>query len=156
MGSENQQRRRIAYPLSQLGNLAARRFADRTKQLGLTPAQVGVLRILRNRPGLSQRGLAEVLDLAPSRVVTLIDGLQSAGLVERQRSAADRRNHELALTDDGTATLSKVRTFAEDHEEEISQGLSSTDYDDLARLLNKLAQLRGLTPDVHPGYSDTV
>jgi DNA-binding MarR family transcriptional regulator len=147
------QRPRIAYPLSQLGNLAAQRFAAGTKELGLTPAQVGVLRILRNRPGLSQRGLAEVLGSAPSRVVALIDGLQSAGLVERRRSTSDRRNHELALTGDGAATLGKVRAVAEAHEREITQGLSPDDYDDLARLLNKLAQLRGLARDVHPGYS---
>lgn len=146
-------RQGIAYPLSQLGNFAARRFAARTQELGLTPAQVGVLRILRNRPGLSQRGLAEVLGSAPSRIVALIDGLQTAGFVQRRRSTTDRRNHELVLTDDGASVLHQVRTIAEAHDEEIAEGLDEAEYNDLARLLNKLTRARGLTHDVHPGYS---
>ena len=96
-----QRPRGIAYTLTQLGTLAAQRFSDRVAELGLTAPEAGVLRLLIAQPGLSQRELATRLGSAPSRVVVLVDSLESKGLVRRRRSATDRRNHELRLTDDG-------------------------------------------------------
>src|SRR6476646_7784052 len=96
---------RTAFLLSQLGALASARFAERTRDLGLTPSQAGVLRLLGRSPGLSQRSLADRLGAVPSRVVPLIDSLEARGLVERVRSSTDRRNYELRLTAAGATML---------------------------------------------------
>jgi DNA-binding MarR family transcriptional regulator len=140
---------RISFLLAQLGSHVAARFAERTKEIGLTPAQAGVLRVLGRQPGMNQRDLAGRLGAVQSRVVVLIDGLEAAGLVVRERSATDRRNHELRLTDDGRATLGRLRAIAERHEADIADGLTREQRDTLTELLTELCLHAGLDVDVH-------
>lgn len=127
-------------------------FAVRTKELGITPAQAGVIRILGRMPGISQRDLADKLGAVQSRVVALIDALESLGYVVRVRSTTDRRNYELQLTDAGRALLVRLRATAEAHEAQVTHALDESERSDLARLLRLLASDAGLDADVHPGY----
>jgi DNA-binding MarR family transcriptional regulator len=140
---------RIGFLLAQLGTHVGARFADRTKQIGLTPGQAGVLRVLARRPGMNQRDLAGRLGAVQSRVVVLIDGLETAGLVARERSTTDRRNYELRLTDEGRVTLGRLRTIAEEHEADITEGLTGEQRDTLAELLTEMCVHAGLDMDLH-------
>ncbi|WP_410554495.1 MarR family winged helix-turn-helix transcriptional regulator [Arthrobacter globiformis] len=135
--------------MSQLGALAASRFAERTREIGLTPSDAGVIRLLGRAPGLSQRSLAERLGAVPSRVVSLIDSLQERGLVERVRSSTDRRNYELHLTDAGQRVLHDLRGIAEKHEKELLAPLSGEQAAQFELLLAQLADGHGLDPDLH-------
>lgn len=143
---------RVAFLLSQLGSHAAATFADRTKEIGMTPAQAGVLRIVGRQPGINQRDLARRLGAVQSRVVVLIDSLESAGHVVRERSATDRRNSELRLTEQGTAALARLRVIAETMEVELTEGLTDDQRTTLNELLIALATSSGLDVDVHVGY----
>ncbi|MGH3412902.1 MAG: MarR family winged helix-turn-helix transcriptional regulator [Marmoricola sp.] len=144
--------RRLAYLLSQLGTVAAGRFNGLVSELGLTAPEAGTLRLLAVRPGMSQRALAEKLGAVPSRVVVLLDSLEKQGLVSRQRSAADRRNHELVLTPAGKRMMGRLREVSLTHERVTVGMLSEAERDQLARLLGKLAEAHDLDPEVHPGY----
>lgn len=149
-----QRPRGIAYTLTQLGTLGAQRFSARVGELGLTAPEAGVLRLLAAAPGLSQRALASRLGSAPSRVVVLVDALEAKGLVRRERSATDRRNHELRLTSDGDAMLRSLGGIARAHEDDMTAPLSERERTQLATLLEKLRNAHGLDPMVHPGYRD--
>lgn len=146
--------RRAAYRISQLGDVATRRFAKRVKELGLTPPSAGVLRLLARSPGISQRDLADRLGALPSRVVVLLDTLEARGLVTRRRSETDRRHHELALTEAGRALMGELREVATEHEASFVEVLSDREREQLGALLDKLAAAHGLDPVVHPGYRD--
>jgi DNA-binding MarR family transcriptional regulator len=141
--------KRTAFLLSQLGAVASSRFADRTREIGLTPSDAGVIRLLGRAPGLSQRSLADRLGAVPSRVVSLIDSLQERGLVERVRSSTDRRNYELRLTDAGQRVLRQLRGIAEQHEAELLAPLSGEQVAQLDLLLGQLADGHGLDRDLH-------
>lgn len=141
-----------AFLLSQLGTHASTRFAQRVAELDLTPPQAGMLRLIRVQPGLSQQALAERLGLLPSKVVAFVDELEKRDLVTRTRSARDRRVYELALTDNGTRILGKIRELAADHDADITAALTQDERDQLADILRRLAEHHGLTPGVHPGY----
>ncbi|MFF0431101.1 MarR family winged helix-turn-helix transcriptional regulator [Streptomyces sp. NPDC004327] len=141
-----------AFLLAQIGAHAAGRFAERVGALGLTPPDVGLLRMIATRPGLSQKALATDLGVVPSRVVTLIDHLDGKGLVERRRSTEDRRNHALHLSPDGRRVLEEIGEVAAEHEADICAGLDAAERDVLAGLLRRVAERQGLTPGVHPGY----
>jgi DNA-binding MarR family transcriptional regulator len=141
--------KRTAFLLSQLGALASARFAERTRELGLTPSDAGVLRLLGRTPGLSQRSLADRLGAVPSRVVPLIDSLEARGLVARARSSTDRRNYELRLTDEGTKVLGKLRGIAERHEAELLAPLTGEQSAQLGSLLARLASAHALDADLH-------
>lgn len=143
---------RIGFLLSQLGSHAAAVFADHTKEIGLTPAQAGVLRILGRQPGINQRDLATRLGSVQSRVVVLVDALEAAGHVVRQRSTVDRRNYELHLTDGGRAALHALRAAAEAQEAELTKGLTEQQRTALAELLGTMVRSAGLDQDVHVGY----
>ncbi|SDK92550.1 DNA-binding transcriptional regulator, MarR family [Arthrobacter sp. ov407] len=141
--------KRTAFLLSQLGALASARFAERTRELGLTPSDAGVLRLLGRTPGLSQRSLADRLGAVPSRVVPLIDSLEARGLVARVRSLTDRRNYELRLTAEGMKVLGQLRGIAERHEAELLAPLTGEQAAQLGSLLATLARAHALDADVH-------
>jgi DNA-binding MarR family transcriptional regulator len=144
--------RGTAFLLSQVGAHAAQRFAERIAALGVSPADVGLLRMIAAQPGRSQRSLAEEMGVVPSRVVVLIDGLERKGLVERRREPQDRRNHALHLTSAGEQVMAGVRALRPAHEDEISAGLTPSQRIQLAELLGIIADQQGLAPGVHPGY----
>jgi DNA-binding MarR family transcriptional regulator len=69
----------------------------RASRGGLTRAQWGILFWLDRQPGLSQKELAELLEVEPISVARLIDRLQDRGLVERRDDPDDRRIWRLHL-----------------------------------------------------------
>ncbi|MFD7783352.1 MarR family winged helix-turn-helix transcriptional regulator [Streptomyces nojiriensis] len=144
--------RGAAFLLAQIGAHAAGRFAERVAALGLTPADVGLLRMVAGQPGRSQRALAEDLGVVPSRVVALIDVLEDKRLVERRRSAEDRRNYELHLTPEGRQALGAVSRAAAAHEDDLLAALDPDGRARLVELLERVAAQQELTPGVHPGY----
>lgn len=154
--SEQPERRdapqRVAFLLSQVGAFAATRFAELLAPLGLQPSDIGILRLIATEPNLSQQALADRLGVVPSRVVVLIDALEQKGLVARERSARDRRTHELRLTDQGRAVMEEMREIGSAHEADVTTALTAAERKELGRLLGKIAASHGLAPGVHPGY----
>ena len=143
----------VAFLLSQVGSHAARKFAERLAPLRLSPPHAGVLRVLRKSGGLSQQGLAEVLNMHPSGLVAIIDGLEERGFVKRRDSIDDRRTYELHLTDKGQAALRDLGRVGQEHNESLCAALSQREREQLAEFLQRIAEEQGLTPGVHPGFS---
>jgi DNA-binding MarR family transcriptional regulator len=141
-----------AFFLAQLGAHAARRFGERVAEIGLSPPDAGVIRKIASGPGISQQALAEHLDVLPSRMVALVDALESKGIVERRRSTEDRRNYELQLTEQGRQVLSDLSRIAAEHEENLCAALSKDERSQLRDLCRRIAEQQGLTPGVHSGY----
>jgi DNA-binding MarR family transcriptional regulator len=141
-----------AFLLAQLGSHAAARFAERVKALDLTPAQAGLLRLIARQPGQSQQAIARTLGTPPSRLVVLVDGLESRGLLERRRNAEDRRHYALYLTAAGTDFMGRLAAVGAAHEDEICAGLDPAERARLRELLDRLAARQGLVTGIHPGY----
>ena len=139
--------------LAQVGAHGATRFGQRLVPLGLTPPQAGILRAIAAEPGRSQNAVAEQLGLHPSRLVSLIDDLERAGLVERRRSANDRRHSALHLSDQAPRMLADLRQVAAQHEADLCSALNADERIQLAGLLGRIADQQGLTPGVHPGFA---
>jgi DNA-binding MarR family transcriptional regulator len=144
--------RGTAFLLAQVGAHAATRFAERISELGVIPADVGLLRMIATLPGRSQQSVAEEMGVVPSRVVALVDNLEGKGLVERRRNPQDRRNYELHLTAEGTKVMAQMRRVGSAHEDDICAALDDEQRAQLAGLLEAIASQQGLTPGIHPGY----
>jgi DNA-binding MarR family transcriptional regulator len=142
----------VAFGLTQLGSLAAMRFAERLAPTGLTPPHAGLLRAVAADEGRSQQALAAQLGLLPSRLVALVDELERDGLLERRRNPRDRRHHALHLTDAGRVRLRELGRIAREHGADFLTPLDDTERATLGALLARLADHHGLTPGVHPGY----
>lgn len=141
-----------AFLLAQLGSHAAHQFAERLAKLHLVPAHAGILFILQATPGLTQQALAQRLGMVPSRLVALLDELDALGLTERRVSPGDRRRHELVLTEKGKKTLGEVGGVSREHQRSLLAALSDPEREQLATLLQRVADEQGLTRNVHPGY----
>ena len=141
-----------AFLLAQLGAHAAAQFAQRLTELQLTPADAGILRILRVSAGISQQDLSARLQVHPSRLVSLLDKLEHAGFIERKQNLEDRRLYSLHLTEAGVALLEKIGELARQHQKAMNAGLSEEENETLTGLLKRVAEAQGLTPGVHPGY----
>jgi DNA-binding MarR family transcriptional regulator len=142
----------VAFLLAQLGATASEQFAQALAEHGLTPALVGVLRVLQFEPGISQQALAERLGLVPSRVVAFVDELEGRGWIARARDKVDRRVNVLTVTKAGGEAFKVIASIARTHERRTTAGLEGHERAVLLGLLGKLAGLRALTPGVHPGY----
>src|SRR5690606_26385489 len=78
---------------------------------GLHARSYSALALACQREGVSQRELSEELQLDPSQIVAVVDGLEAAGWVERQVSKADRRIRAVVATPQGRE---KHRTAAQE------------------------------------------
>lgn len=88
-------------------------FEDACKELGLTPAQFGVLTVLQAHPGLGQSSLARALGFDKVTVLRVLRGLESRGLVVRQPAGDRRRGVSVGLTAGGAAVLEAAQKPAE-------------------------------------------
>ena len=141
-----------AFLLAQVGAHAASKFGERIAAIGLAPSDAGIFRLLAATEGISQQDLSTKLGIHPSRLVAILDELESRGLLERKPNAEDRRQYALHLTDTGRETLAKIAQIAQQHQEELCASLTMDEREQLAGLLQKIANQQGLTPGVHPGY----
>lgn len=80
-------------------NALARRLNERWDnafaRLGLAPSHGYLLRLVLERPGLSQQAIAGELRLEKSTVARFLDDLEKRGLVQRRRSGRDPRRNEI-------------------------------------------------------------
>ncbi|MGH7048549.1 MAG: MarR family winged helix-turn-helix transcriptional regulator [Stellaceae bacterium] len=74
----------------------------------MTRAQWVMLIWLDRHPGLSQKELAELLEVEPISVARLVDRLEARGLVERRTDPADRRVWRLHLSPAATAEVGEI------------------------------------------------
>lgn len=142
-----------AFLLAQVGAHAAAEFSRRLRPTGLNPAHAGILRILEASPAITQQELATALGSPPSRLVALIDELESKGLVERQPNETDRRRYALCLTAKGQSALQAIGMVAREHQNSLLAALSEEERRQMTALLLRIVQDRGLRKGVHPGYS---
>lgn len=87
----------------------ARELRKETEQFGVTGRQVTLLWLIRQNPGLSLRELATEEGISPPALSGHVDRLERQGLIERVRSAEDRRRVGLVVSPAGIRLLRRVR-----------------------------------------------
>src|SRR3954462_12732669 len=109
---------------------------------GLTVTQFGVLEALHHIGPLCQSELAEKLLKSGGNLTLVVDNLEKAGYVARERDPADRRFVVVKLTDKGQAFITALFPKVVAKVKRDRAALSGTDSSDLGRLCKKLG-LRG-------------
>jgi DNA-binding MarR family transcriptional regulator len=105
--------------------------------LGMNHKQVFMLSSLRDQGELPQTTLCDMMRLTQNTVVTWLNELEDAGYVARIRDPQDRRKHNVALTEKGTAALERAETELRRLEDEVLSGLSGDERAQLRKLLAK-------------------
>jgi DNA-binding MarR family transcriptional regulator len=110
---------------------------DRLAAAGVDGRGYSILAILATDGPGSQFELAKMLGKAPGVVVTAIDQLEQAGLVERNRDPADRRRSVVTLTPAGHEALVRADEVADETLSEMLGGLEGDELEELKRLVVK-------------------
>lgn len=123
-----------------LGQTAALkdRLLDRhLMPLGITAAQLKVLRIIR-RGDDTAVALCRHLSIHSACMTRMLDRLERKGLIVRTRDDQDRRQIRLALTDKGEAMSSVLPTMEVAAMNEFTEGLTAEEVSRLESLLEKM------------------
>jgi DNA-binding MarR family transcriptional regulator len=144
----------VGFMLSTLGHAISLRFIHALQPLELHPREFAVLRAVKANDGQSQQTLAERLRIPPSRMVAIVDELESRGLIERRPDPADRRLRTLYLTKHGQTLLEDAFKLVVQHERAVSEALTVKERAELLALLNRIAGRLGLPTDVHSALRD--
>ncbi len=87
-----------------------------------------ILETIAANPGATQIAIAGALGIERARLVGLLDDLQHAGLIVRERSEQDRRAHALGLTPRGRLVLKKANALVAAHEKRVARRLGADNY----------------------------
>ncbi|MGW7102300.1 MarR family winged helix-turn-helix transcriptional regulator [Streptomyces sp. NPDC054838] len=128
---------RLGLLLAWHGSITQNRMKAAFSAAGLTPRHAMTLMELEEGP-IGQRALAERLEMDPSVLVGILNDLEGDGLAERRRDPADRRRHNVALTDAGAAALGKANAALDQVELVLFSGLSRHEQDALRGLLARI------------------
>src|ERR1700682_3325540 len=137
--SDRQPEPNMGFLLADVARLMRRNFDRRAQQIGLSRAQWQVLAWLKRNEGISQAGLADLLERSPMTLVRLIDKLEAAGLVQRRPKPGDRRSYQLYLADHAHPLLDRLWEMGAETRREAQAGISKADE---ALLMEVLATIR--------------
>src|SRR5271170_8514737 len=134
-------RRTLGFLLRDNSRLMRRRFVHHAREakLPLNLSEAALLSQVWHEPGISQAGVANLLDMETISVVRLVDSLEHAGLLERRPHARDRRVWTLWLTQGGQDTMAEVRRINDTVRREALSGIAKGEHE---QLLDTLLMLR--------------
>ncbi|SFE77451.1 DNA-binding transcriptional regulator, MarR family [Actinacidiphila alni] len=123
--------------IAQSHHFVRRRIEDALTDVGLQARHFGALTVLAD-DACSQQLLARRLGISEQAILQIVDDLESAGRVVRERDPADRRRYALRLTDAGRTALATARRAVEAAEADMGRTLGTEGRAELKALLTKL------------------
>ncbi len=135
---------RPGFLLRRAHQISAAVFEDECREVGLTPAQFGVLTVLKSHPGLGQSSLARALGFDKVTVLRVLRGLETRGFLVRRPATDNKRNISVSLTRAGTAVLTRAQRPAEKAHKRL---LAPLDKAQQAQLMGLLQLLTGELED---------
>ncbi len=141
--------RDLLFLLNDVGRLLRVDADKRARAHDMTRAQWGILVWLERQPGISQKELAELLEVEPITVARLVDRLERRGMVERRPDPRDRRIWRLHLLLPAHLVLREINQQRSDIAAILTSGI---DDDILTIMIEALVRMKAtLTRDSHPG-----
>lgn len=128
---EEKEALKLITKLLRAANTASASVTTMLPRVKLTVSQFGVLEALYHLGPKCQRDLAEKTLKSTGNITTVIDNLEKRGLVQRIRSAEDRRYITVHITDEGRGVIEEV--FPE-HNEKVVKFFSVLNADEKAEL----------------------
>jgi DNA-binding MarR family transcriptional regulator len=127
----------LGYFLSTARNVLATRMDRAVAPLGLTSSQIGVILLLWFERARTPNEMSRVLSYDTGSMTRMLDRLEKKGFLERQRSLADRRVVELALTPLGRDAAQQLPDLISQVLSDQLSGFSADEVSTLVRLLQR-------------------
>jgi MarR family transcriptional regulator, transcriptional regulator for hemolysin len=98
-----------------------------------------ILLSLKRAPGCTQRELAGEVGIREATLTHHLGGMERGGLITRRRDPANRRVHQVTLTDDGEAAFHRLREAAGRFDRRLCTGIPDDRLAELREVLRQLA-----------------
>lgn len=136
--------------LSQVLHLSKIHSRQLFEKCDLKPGQAGILFVLNHDGEMSQRKLAERLNLTPPSVTAAIQKMEKLDYIRRKPDPGDQRVMLLSLTDNGKSYLEGIFNVGRQMEAMVFKGMSLEEKLLLKRLLIQVRDnlMEGKDPSV--------
>ena len=141
-------RRDLLFLLHDVARLLRVDADKRARAHDMTRAQWGILIWLERQPGISQKELAELLEVEPITVARLVDRLEARGMVERRPDPRDRRIWRLHLLAPAHPILREIDRQRADIVRKLTDGIEDTALENVTETLLRMKLT--LIQDAHP------
>lgn len=123
----------------------------RLMKIGIHPGQLAFLKIIKEKEGISQRELAELLHVKAPTVAVTVKRLEKAEVIERRPDPKDMRVSRLYLKEKGKALAEEVIQNLDVNEKVVTSGFTEEEVSMLIgfleRMTKNLEQLKETTED---------
>jgi len=110
------------------------------RPLDITGQQMGILLSLTQGAASTPLEISKLLEIDTGLMTRMLDKLESKGMVQRQRSEADRRVVNLILTDKGRDVASRIPDIAPDVLNHRLRHFTRDEFSEFLRLLRKFTE----------------
>ena len=124
-----------------LQQIAVAIFMDEFKNIDITPVQYMALVAVRDRPGLEQQAIAELIAIDRSSAGRIFQFLEDRNFVQRVTPKNNRRTKQAFVTPAGAKLLTSCSKLIRRAEERILKVLGSEEQKEFMRLLVKLVDI---------------
>jgi len=128
----------ITLELYEMFRTMRRIFDGRARALGFTQGQWRILVHLSSNQGISQAGLADILEMQPISLARVLDRMETNGLIERHPDPKDRRALKLFLTPAAGPMLDVLRDIGDDLRTIATSDLSPAEQETLVHLVGRI------------------
>ena len=129
----------IGLQLTRVSKTVSRAFDDALAAAGGSVPVWLVLLSIKTQNAANQRELAAAVGIQEATLTHHLNTMAAQGLLTRERDPANRRVHQVRLTEAGESAFLRLRDAAVGFDERLRAGLSDTEVADLDRLLGRLA-----------------
>ena len=122
-------------------NRKLRAFFDAAvREEGLTLARARALFAIARRGPMTQKELAEELEIETPTLVRVLDGMARQDLINRTEDANDRRAKRIAMTEAGKLAFDRMHVLAAGLREEIADQVSEADIEIALSVVRRLTR----------------
>jgi len=125
--------------LTRAARTVSRAFDDALAQAGGSIPVWLVLISLKSQQLRNQRELAEAVGIREATLTHHLNAMDEQGLITRRRDPANRRVHQVELTEAGEAAFQRMRGAATAFDQKLRAGFSDDEVAELETLLSRLA-----------------
>lgn len=114
-----------------------RRIVAEAAQAGLTSGQPKILEYLWRYGENNQKAIADYCEIEQATAGTILTGMETAGLIMRERRDGNRRSLYVKLTDQGETAAKRMEQIFQEQEKLACERMDQEEVQQLRELLDK-------------------
>jgi len=116
------------------------RMQEKLAQVGLYRGQAPIMGLLNQYDGMSQKQMADALNLSPATMTVTLKRMEKAGLIVREMDGKDQRVLRVHLSDEGREMCKKGQEQCAIVSDELLEGFTAQEEAQLREYLERIAR----------------